>query len=319
MSIFAKEKRLQVGSLGESELIRRIRAWLGPVVPESPFGMGDDCAVTPPNSRQGLITVDPVIHGRHFDDEASARLVGAKLVRRNLSDIAAMGGEPLHAVISLAIPPRVSIDWIQRFHAGLAAEAARNRFSIVGGDVAEAPVFMATLTLVGRVKGDRALTRTGSRRGDWIFVTGSLGGSLLGRHLRFEPRLVEGQWLATRPEVRSMMDVSDGLAKDLASLTPQGLVPALDPSTIPASRAARTLAARTGRKPWQHALGDGEDYELVFSVDSKANLEEFTAMWRRRFRLPVTCIGRFVQAGKLPKGAINALQEKGYEHFCQAP
>jgi thiamine-monophosphate kinase len=147
-------------------------------------------------------------------------------------------------------------------------------------------------------------------------VTGELGGSLRGKHFRFTPRLAEGAWLAAQSAVRAMMDVSDGLAKDLRALTPRGAAPALDGEAIPIAAAARQLARESGRTPLAHALGDGEDYELAFVVDADADRAEFARRWRRQFpRTRLSCAGRFVAAGKLPTGAVDLRAHHGYEHL----
>jgi len=317
MHPFTANPAQAVSALGETRLIARIRGWLGDVSPPAPFGIGDDCAVLPPSSRRQLVTTDPVIHGRHFDDTVPPRAVGAKLLKRNLSDLAAMGGRPTAAVIALALDPRVRVRWLEEFYRGLAATARRFGVRIVGGDVAQADGALgACLTLFGEAAGPRMLLRTGARRGDWIYVTGRLGGSLLGHHWRFTPRLAEGAWLARRPEVRAMMDVSDGLAKDLQALTPPGLQPALRPAAIPVAPDARRLARRTGRTPLHHALCDGEDYELVFAAAARADRPRLERAWRRAFpRLRLTCLGRFVRPGGVPPGAVDLAALHGYEHL----
>lgn len=179
---------------GELQLIANIRRWLGRTSPQSPFGIGDDCAVVPPSENLLLITTDPVIYGFHFDNTVPPRAVGAKLLKRNLSDIAAMGGRPRTAVISLALSPDTSVAWLRGFYLGLAACAREYQVKIVGGDITQGPAGLlgAFLTLHGESTGQRVVTREGARRGDHIYVTGSLGGSLLGHHHRFSPRLAEG-------------------------------------------------------------------------------------------------------------------------------
>ena len=258
-----------------------------------------------------------MIYGRHFDDSVPARAVGAKLLKRNLSDLAAMGARPTAAVVSLALDPRVGTRWLEQFHRGLAATARRYSVPIVGGDVAQSDGFLgAFLTLFGEASGPRVVLRTGARRGDWIYVTGTLGGSLLGHHWKFIPRLAEGEWLARRREVRAMMDVSDGLAKDLPALAPRGARPALAAGMVPISAAARVRARATGQTPLSHALGDGEDYELVFVVAGPARRAALERAWRRRFpRLRLTCIGRFVSAGRIPSGSVDLPAFHGYEHL----
>lgn len=317
MNPFTTSRAQSVGARGERQLIAAIRRWLGDASPASPFGIGDDCAVIPPTRRHQLVTTDPVIYDRHFDDRVPARAVGAKLLKRNLSDIAAMGGRPLAAVISLALAPETSVAWLHEFYLGLAACARRHRVKIVGGDITQGPrgFLGAFLTLHGESTG-RLITRTGARAGDQICVTGRLGGSLLGHHHRFSPRLVEGAWLSGRPEVRAMMDVSDGLAKDLDSLTPAGLLPALRAAAIPISAAARRQAQRSKQTPLQHALSDGEDYELLIVIRAKADLIRLERDWKKRFpKVPLTPIGIFVPRSRVPDGTLKLSDYRGYEHL----
>lgn len=306
MHPFTKRHADSVSALGEERLIAALRRWLGSASPRAPFGIGDDCAVLAPARGPQLITVDPVIYGRHFDDRVPARAVGAKLLKRNLSDLAAMGGRPTAAVLALTLDARVSVAWLEGFYRGLAACARHYGVPVVGGDIAQADgIVAASLTLVGAVTGTRVVTRSGAKTGDTIFVTGQLGGSLRhGHHYTFTPRLAEGAWLARRPEVRAMMDVSDGLAKDLHALTPRGAVAALTPTALP-RRAGCDVRA---------ALVDGEDYELVFAARASADLAAFTRAWRRAFpRTPLTAIGRFTRT--LPPGALDLRDYHGYEHL----
>jgi thiamine-monophosphate kinase len=318
MSPFTQNAARSVSALGEERLIAEIRRWLGNSSPRTPFGIGDDCAVVPSSGRPMLITTDPVIHGRHFDNTVPAQAVGAKLLKRNLSDIAAMGGRPVAAVVSLALAAETSTRWLEHFYRGLAATAMRFSVKIVGGDITQAPsgFLGAFLTLHGEAASDRVVTRSGARRGDGIFVTGALGGSVLGHHHRFTPRLAEGVWLARRAEVRAMMDVSDGLAKDLHSLTPPSLEPALRSDAIPISAAARRRARTSGCSPLHHALGDGEDYELLIVVRGDAKDMGLLRAWRNRFpRLSLTRVGEFVPKGKRPAEAIDLGNFSGYEHL----
>jgi thiamine-monophosphate kinase len=318
MKIFSPLRAESVVSLGEQRLIGEIRRWLGDASPRAPFGIGDDCAVVPSSGRPMLITTDPVIFGQHFDDAVPARAVGAKLLKRNLSDIAAMGGRPVAAVVSLALAADTSVRWLREFYLGLAAAARTFGVKIVGGDVTQGPAgfFGAFLTLHGEAVGPRVVTRGGAMPGDRIYVTGALGGSLLGHHYRFTPRLEQGAWLARRAEVCAMMDVSDGLAKDLDSLTPDGLAPALCAPAIPISAAARQCARQTKQTPLFHALGDGEDYELLVVVCYRADAKKFEAAWHRRFpRLRLSLIGTFAKKEAMPAGAVRLLDYSGYEHL----
>jgi thiamine-monophosphate kinase len=305
---FAKKSADSVTAFGEARLITAIRRWLGAASPRAPFGIGDDCAVLPAARGPQLITVDPVIFGRHFDAAVPPRAVGAKLLKRNLSDLAAMGGCPSAAVLALTLDPHTSLAWLEQFYRGLAACARRYRVPIVGGDIAQADgVLAASLTLLGAAAGPRIVTRTGARIGDSIYVTGVLGRSLAsGHHFAFHPRLTEGAWLAGRPEVRAMMDVSDGLAKDLGALTPPHTKPALEPDALPLRRGADLRAALT----------DGEDYELVFALAAHTDAVAFARAWHRRFpRTRLTNIGHFARSNALSPSAVRLEDFSGYEHL----
>jgi thiamine-monophosphate kinase len=303
----SRHRRGSVSSVGEEALIRLIRRWLGAASPPPPAGIGDDCAVLRSARGRELLTVDPVVRGIHFDDAVSARAAGAKLFKRNLSDIAAMGGRPRAALLALALDGRVSIEWLAAFFSGIARASVRWGVPVVGGDVTRLPgAFVATLALAGEAPG-RVLTRAGSRTGDWIYVTGLLGRSVAtGHHHRFEPRLAEGAWLARRREVRAMLDVSDGVAKDLAALTPRDSEPALFADLLPRRRGASV----------REALCDGEDYELLFSVAGGARRAALEKAWQRAFpRTRISCIGRFCRPGSAPAGALPMGEFRGYEHL----
>jgi thiamine-monophosphate kinase len=305
---FSQRPSNSVAALGEEKLIRAIRGWLGSASPRAPFGIGDDCAVLPASRGPQLITVDPVIYRRHFDDQVPPRAVGAKLLKRNLSDLAAMGGRPTAAVLALTLDQRTSLEWLEEFYRGLATCARRYRVPIVGGDISQADnIVAASLTLLGTATGKRVLTRRGARAGDHIYVIGNLGGSLRNRHhFRFSPRLAEGAWLARQRVVRSMMDVSDGLAKDLHALTPAGTTVALFADRIPRARDADLRSALT----------DGEDYELVFTVAKNADRAGFERAWRLAFpRTRLSRVGHFGAGGHLPPGALPLDDYRGYEHL----
>lgn len=316
MNPFASTTRESAASLGEVALINRIRRWLGTAAPPSPAGPGDDCAILRP--RRGaklLVTTDPIVWGRHFDGATSPSAAAAKLLRRNLSDIAAMGGTPRFAVLSWAIPARTSIIWLAAFHRALAREASRWGVTINGGDISSSERDLsAHMTLIGESRG-RTLLRAGAREGDSIYVTGTLGGSILGRHARFEPRIEEGKWLAGQSSIRCMIDVSDGLAKELPLITPKGCRAALDGDRVPVSPAARRLAKRTGRSALEHALTDGEDFELLFAVARDARTSRLEDLWCRRFSTPLSRIGRFVGLDEPASGGLAIEKLSGFEHF----
>ncbi|MEO0511002.1 MAG: thiamine-phosphate kinase [Verrucomicrobiota bacterium] len=312
-----------VRSLGESEVIERIRQWLGSVTPATPLGIGDDCAIieTPAGMKQ-LLTTDSITYGQHIDGSVGAKDAGSKLIKRNVSDIAAMGGEPGPALLNLLMGPDVSIKWLEAFISGVKEASARYRISIVGGDMSEleAGHFSAALTLLGTAK-QKPLLRHTAAISDWIFVTGTLGGSILGKHYAFEPRLIEGQWLAKQEEVTSMMDLTDGLGKDLAAILPDHASAEIETKRLPISSDARTFEQQDGKAAVEHAFCDGEDYELLFTLSTAADIDLFESDWKKEFpELELSRIGRITKAH--PEGRyIDATTKKplnwatGFEHF----
>jgi len=258
-------------------LLRRARRWLaqtGCPLPPQPFGMQDDTAVLQP-TRAGtkqLLTTDGILYGRHFDDTASPEAAAHKLLARNLSDIAAMGGEPGAALLALILGADTAQAWARRFFAGLGSACRDYGVLLAGGDLSSAPDGFAAahLTLTGTA--GRPIGRAGATGGCHLAVTGALGGSLArGRHLTFEPRLAEGRWLAAQPEVVAMIDLSDGLGKDLPALleaASEPLAAAISLDKVPLHADTRAAAAKSGKPALAHAFGDGEDYELLVVIDT---------------------------------------------------
>ena len=253
----------------ENAIVARLIRGL-PGRPDVVVGAGDDCAVVRAEKTaryDTLLKSDPVIEGVHFEPDAPPRAVGHKALGRVLSDLAAMGGEPLWAVVDLVLRDGRDAGWAAQVYAGLGRLARRAGLAIVGGDTSRGPARELHVFAVGRVPRGTAVLRTGARVGDALYVTGRLGGSLEGRHLRFEPRLAEGAWLREQGWATAMMDVSDGVATDLPRLLAASRVGArLEQAALPVSAAARRASARDGRPAWQHALSDGEDFELLFTV-----------------------------------------------------
>jgi thiamine-monophosphate kinase len=190
----------------------------------------------------------------------------------NLSDIAAMAARPVAAVVAVALPRRGpnAVAVAQGLHLGLSALAERFEVALVGGDTNawDGPL-VVSVTVLGETTPRGAVRRSGARVGDVVFVTGPLGGSLLGRHLRPEPRIPEALALHAEVPIHALIDLSDGLSSDLGHILAEsgGLGAVLDASAVPIHPDAVTLSARTGRSPLEHALSDGEDFELCLTVD----------------------------------------------------
>jgi thiamine-monophosphate kinase len=319
MDPFSSIRQETLASIGEKALLSRIRDWLGNASPAAPYGMGDDAAVIPDSEApQRLVTTDSVVLDRHFTRQSAPGLVGHKLLKRNLSDIAAMGGDPGPAVVAAFLPGHTRLTWLQAFMQGLAQCAESYGVSIVGGDLAESRSDLAiNLTLLG--SGKAFLNRQGGRPGDWLAVTVPLGGSRLGRHLHFAPRLQEGKLLAGSRGVHACIDISDGLAIDLLNLLPPGLGACLDPAEIPCHADAREAGRQSGKGPLWHALNDGEDHELLFAV-APQTWDSLLERFRERHLSPPVHIGQLAdRKGNDPILDISTGKPfpeiAGYDHF----
>jgi thiamine-monophosphate kinase len=304
-------------SSGEFEYIdwlrRRTPSAAGVIV-----GPGDDCAVLRPPSRPLLFTTDMLLDGSCFRlVEAGPRRVGRKAIAVNLSDIAAMAGVPTAAVVSVGLPRAGGRELAEELYLGMREVADAFGVPLVGGDTNswDGPLSIS-ITVLGESTEQGPVLRSGARVGDWVMVTGPLGGSILGHHLDFTPRIREALALDQAAELHAMIDVSDGLAKDLHHICEESHCGAvLFADAIPVSDAARDLAARDGRSPLDHALSDGEDFELVFTV-SPANGERLL----KEQPVPgivIARIGQIIEKGYwLERGGTRErLEPRGYEHW----
>ena len=310
--------------MNEFELIARLSASL-PTNASVRVGAGDDCAVLDLGllDRFVLFKTDAVVEGIHFTAGTPPEQIGHKALARCLSDIAAMAGAPVAALVTLALPPHFDLARIEAIYQGMNALAANYGVAIVGGETTTNPERMViSVALLGTIARNQCVLRSGAKAGDAIFVTGELGGSLAGKHLEFDPRLEEARWLAGHFHVHAMIDVSDGLAGDLPHLlNASGVGAEILSDAIPISRAAR-LQAREGRSsktPLLAALTDGEDFELLFTV-AGADAVSLLDAWKEKFpALPLTCIGRITAAPGLKirdKKGVQALTAHGYTHFA---
>jgi thiamine-monophosphate kinase len=267
-----------------------------PADPRVLLGPGDDTAVVRAPSGPLLITTDMLLEGSCFRlAEAGPRRVGRKALAVNLSDIAAMAGRPSVAVVSVGLPRQGGRAIAEELDRGLREVAADFGVVIVGGDTNswDGPLVIS-VTLLGEPTGRGPVPRAGARVGDWLVVTGPLGGSLLGKHLDFTPRVEEAIALHAATELHAMIDLSDGLAADVGHLCEEGRCGAvLWADLIPISADARRM--NDGKSPLEHALGDGEDFELVFAVP-RPEAERLTAA-QPVPGVTLTAIGEVVDAG----------------------
>ncbi|MBN2107315.1 MAG: thiamine-phosphate kinase [Deltaproteobacteria bacterium] len=330
---------MQIKSLGEFGLISRIARIAAAADPLVVKAIGDDAAVVSlGRGRCLLMTTDLLKEGIHFKTAFSSPfLLGKKCLSVNLSDIAAMGGEPTYYVVSLAAPPETPYGFVRDLYRGMAAQARRFGASLLGGDTtASQDGLVVSITLLGKARQAQVLYRHGARPGELVYVTGTLGDSALGlallhggragphnrlvrRHLDPQPRLAAGQVLARTHAASAMMDISDGLAGDLRHIMEQSGVGArifLD--RLPLSAAYRTYCPACAGNFYLPALGGGEDYELLFTAP--AEKEKTVRLISKRLGLPMTCIGRIT--GKRPgltligsDGKPARLPEAGFRHF----
>jgi thiamine-monophosphate kinase len=286
-----------VGELGEDGLIAQLCGGLsvsGKVV----VGPGDDCAVVGEGDLLTLLKADAVVAGVHFLAGEDPRRVGWKAVARVLSDFAAMGGTPGELLVTIALENKTPVDWVIRLYEGMTKCLDQHGGVIVGGETTSLPEGApAMISVAGRgtVKSSEVVTRSGGRPGNAIYVTGTLGGSIRGKHLDFTPRLEEANWLTRHFKINAMMDLSDGLAKDLPRLARMsGCGFEIDRESLPLSEGISV----------EEALGDGEDYELLFTSG-----DEIEGTWGTTFPdLRLTKVGQLV----LGKGSP---LEGGWDHF----
>ena len=255
--------------MDEFELIDRIRA-ITAADPRVPLGIGDDAAVLlGVDDARRVVAADMLLEGRHFEiATARPEQIGRKALAVNLSDLAAMAARPLAAFVTVAHDRRRGVEFAERVHVGLAELANVFQVAVAGGDtnVWDGPL-VVSVTAIGEVVGDRCVSRRGAQPGDRVFITGPLGGSLpSGRHLTCLPRVAEARALHAAVDLHAMIDLSDGLIADLGHVADQsGVGIVLFADAIPVAEAARSV--HDEYSPLEHALTDGEDFELAFSVN----------------------------------------------------
>lgn len=306
--------------LPERQLIRRLRRTVRGK--KTVLGIGDDCAILRiASDHEALVTTDFSLEGVHFRrDWQSPECIGHRCLARGLSDIAAMGGRPIAAFLSLALPANVPQRWVDRFFAGLLRLAHRYKMDLAGGDTSQSPGgVLADITVLGSVTKGKALRRSGARVGDQIYVTNALGESaaavqlltqkkLRKRDVFPEPRIAVGEWLVKNGIASACIDISDGLSIDLAHLCEESGVGALvNACAIPIHPSARKL-----RNALDLAIHGGEDYELLFTV------RQNTSLPAQITRVPITQIGEIISGRAVrvsQNGKSCVLAPAGWEHF----
>ncbi|MCR4337011.1 MAG: thiamine-phosphate kinase [Candidatus Omnitrophica bacterium] len=287
-----------LANLGEFGLIDWIKK-IAPTTRDVINGIGDDTAVLKTSvGKYLLLTTDMLIEGSHFTRRMDPQRIGHKALACNISDIAAMGGIPKFAVVSLGVPSTLNGSFVKNIYQGMNRLAKKFNVSIVGGDTNKSPHIVINVALTGEVSRENFVLRKGARPGDKIYVTGPLGGSFQsGKHLLFIPRVKESQLLVKKSKPSSMIDISDGLAADLNHiLKHSGVGAILEEENIPCAPGAQL----------DQALYEGEDFELLFTLSSKKTTK-------------FDCIGEIVARSgiwlKDKKGKLKKISAKGFRHF----
>jgi len=320
---------LLVMPLPEKDLIARIRRSSKLGVAAVLAGIGDDCAILrPPMGHEILVTTDFTLEGIHFRRNwHSPEVIGRRCLTRGLSDIAAMGGQPLAVFLSLALPRQLPQNWVDRFMKGLLQLAREFKVPLTGGDTAQSPDhILADIVVVGSAPKGTAIRRSGARVGDLIYVTGKLGGGTVAlqhllagkrvrpqdfpRHFHPVPRVAVGDFLRAKKFATAMIDLSDGFSTDLAHICEESRLGA----EIFAEQLPRATVGRTPKDvDLNLALHGGEDYELLFTVPAKRLIP------KRIAGVPITLVGRMTQNRKIwikdADGTVRQLEAKGWEHF----
>lgn len=288
---------------------------------------GDDAAVLrPPALRRTVVTVDMLMEGTDFilGPDCSARTIGHKALAVSLSDLAAMGARPEAAVVAVALPRHGGDTLGREIEVGIEALAAEHGVTLAGGDTNawDGPLVIST-TAIGSVRPGAAWRRDGARAGDVLVVTGGFGGSLLGRHLAVAPRVREALFIAEHFTVHAAIDCSDGLSLDLARMmAASGTCGVVRLADVPIHADALRRAARDGGTALEHALGDGEDFELILAMPPEAARALVAAAGTAPLDLPITAIGTVVAGTGLvaeaADGVRSPLEPRGYIHAFDA-
>ncbi len=284
------------------------------------IGIGDDCAAIRTNGNNVfLVTTDMLVEGTHFDlKKNTPGEIGSKSIACSISDIAAMGCSAKYAVVSICFPHETKTKFARELYRGINKMADTFNIKIIGGDIVSSKkTVVINVTMYGMNEGLKTVSRSGAKMDDAIMITGALGGSILGKHITFKPLLKEGMLLNKKFNINSMIDISDGLTADLGHILEEsGVGAVLYEDEVPISADAERLARKTGLSALHHALHDGEDYELLFTLSDK---ESKKLLASGCFPARLSKIGHISKSKGIkmrdPDGKLKRIKPIGYKHF----
>lgn len=330
---------MNIGDLGEFGLINRFSPLFTSHLPPGVVGIGDDCAVIPFQGDQSyVISTDLLNENIHFIKELiSPRDLGYKSLAVNLSDIAAMGGNPRYAFLSIGLPPSISVEWVDEFVAGFHQLSDEFQVALLGGDTTRNGTIVINVLVVGTIPTAHIKRRTDAKAGDIICCTGYLGDSgaglkillenvprnatnqaLVTAHIRPRPHVAQGAWLSLQPSVHAMMDISDGIASDIQRIMESSQCGArIEVDQLPLSDALQQTCRQQEWQPELLALTGGEDYCLLITIDP----HQFSSVqndYHYQFGSSLFPIGTILDSSTLEythHGNPFSLKEKGFDHF----
>ncbi len=312
------DERADASSRGDQVVEKRIIEWLSQQFGATKFakiGIGDDCAVLPAIDGELVLTCDAICDGVHFlSDELTAEQIGRKALAVNLSDLASMGATAKAAIVSMTLPKSFSFPQVQQLFHGMRTLAEQFDVEICGGDTTVWDgKLVVSVTAMGVAPAVGAWQMSGAKPGDEILVTGQFGGSILKQHWACQPRLDFAKQFAALDLVEACTDVSDSLGLDLASVANASSVGfEIHANAIPVSNDAHRLAERSGKSALQHALCDGEDFELILAVKP-----QHVPSLIQQANIPLTSIGHFTNEPEywiVQDGQRSKFEPDGYEH-----
>ena len=339
---------MELERIGEFGLIKRIKQKTGAEAEGVRLGIDDDAAAfVPTKGMVTLLTTDTFVEGIHFDRAyATPFQIGWKAMAANLSDIAAMGGVPRAAVVSVCLPDDIEVEWVEELYGGMTDLLGRFEGTIVGGDTSAARKdTVITIALTGEIENKRIVTRAGALPGDIICVTGDLGGSvgglkiirkekavqnnmkerwshLIEKHLLPLPRIHEARVLVAETKINAMIDISDGLASEIHHICEQSKTGAkIYAEELPIHTQTTDAAQRCNGSARQYALYGGEDFELLFTLSPK-NVGDVFDIMMNETGTEVRVIGAIGEAGDGivlvdEQGRQQPLAFRGYDHFAK--